>query len=541
MKPEPTLYDVAPVTVESMRTRDSVRLDADVYRPVADEALPVLLMRQPYGRCIASTVTYAHPRWYAARGYVVVVQDVRGRGSSEGEFDLFVNERADGADTLDWAANLDGANGRVGMYGFSYQGMTQLFAAANRHPALQAICPAMAGFDTRADMAWEGGAFCAVRNICWAAQLGAESARRAGDDERYRALYALGHEPGVDHLIDPGHRELRKLLAGTHYDSWLDQPAGSDYWRARSPADQLDGRLDVPALFVGGWFDGFLPGTLAAWRDLGGHAPRRLMVGPWGHLPWLRHVGELDLGPQAESSHIDRAQIRWFDRFLKDTDTDAESPVSLFDVDARVWRDYPEWPSATPHRWYTATDTRRRDGGALTASAGGARSTFVHDPWRPVADTGSHAGKTPGPRRRDVLDAQPDVVCFQSAAFETPHELAGDVRASLDARADTPSFDLVAVLSLVDAEGVARNICQGARRVARGEAGPVEVSLRAICTRVPAGGALRLSVSGAAFPAYNVNSGQGGAIGAAALSTITIELIDGPDSYLELPVTAAAA
>lgn len=146
-------------TAASMHTADGTRLDADVWRPAGAGPWPVLLMRQPYGRSIASTVTYAHPAWYAAHGYLVVIQDVRGRGTSEGVFRLCEDEQADGVETVAWAAALPGSSGRVGMYGFSYQGMTQLFAAAGRPPALKAIAPAMAAWDVRADFATEGGAF----------------------------------------------------------------------------------------------------------------------------------------------------------------------------------------------------------------------------------------------------------------------------------------------------------------------------------------------------------------------------------------------
>ena len=139
-----------------MWTRDGVRLDADVYRHASSERLPVLLMRQPYGRRIASTVCYAHPWWYAAQGYVVVIQDVRGRGTSEGEFDLFVHEAEDGADALAWVAELPGANGAVGMYGFSYQGTAQLLAAARSGSALKALAPAMIGWNRCSCSRWDG-------------------------------------------------------------------------------------------------------------------------------------------------------------------------------------------------------------------------------------------------------------------------------------------------------------------------------------------------------------------------------------------------
>lgn len=144
------MYEVTKSTT-SMVTRDGVRLDADVYYPVTGLELPsqfpVLVMRQPYGRAIASTVTYAHPHWYAAHGYIVVIQDVRGRGTSEGDFHLFIHEIDDGEDTINWAAQLPGSSGAVGMYGFSYQGMTQLYAAIAAPAPLKTICPAMVAYD----------------------------------------------------------------------------------------------------------------------------------------------------------------------------------------------------------------------------------------------------------------------------------------------------------------------------------------------------------------------------------------------------------
>ena len=123
--------EVAPTETVSMTTRDGVRLDADVYRPMGGGPFPVLLMRQPYGRKIASTVVYAHPRWYARHGYIVAIQDVR-RVRDFRRHVQAVRERAcsDGADALAWAATLEGGNGRVGMYGFSYQAATQLLALA---------------------------------------------------------------------------------------------------------------------------------------------------------------------------------------------------------------------------------------------------------------------------------------------------------------------------------------------------------------------------------------------------------------------------
>ena len=138
--------------------RDGVTLYADIYRPAAPGAYPVLVMRVPYSKAHAQTVVYAHPYWYANRGYIVVVQDTRGRFESEGDFAPWVNEAVDGYDTVEWAAGLPHANGRVGMYGFSYAGSVQLQAAALRPPHLGAIAPAFASLEYYEDWIYPGGA-----------------------------------------------------------------------------------------------------------------------------------------------------------------------------------------------------------------------------------------------------------------------------------------------------------------------------------------------------------------------------------------------
>ena len=173
----------------STTTRDGTRLDADIYRPDTSEDLPILLMRQPYGREIASTIVYAHPRWYAAQGYVVIIQDVRGRGTSEGDFQLFANEINDGEDTINWASQFPGTTGEIGMYGFSYQGMTQLYTAANAPSALKILCPSMLALDLYSDWAYENGAFCWQANLGWAIQLAAETAKLQGNEAVFQKLY----------------------------------------------------------------------------------------------------------------------------------------------------------------------------------------------------------------------------------------------------------------------------------------------------------------------------------------------------------------
>jgi putative CocE/NonD family hydrolase len=496
----------APRTV-CMRTRDGVRLDADVYWPDVPGPFPVLLMRQPYGRRIASTVCYAHPEWYAAHGYIVAVQDVRGRGTSEGMFRTFEAEAEDGADAIAWAATLPGASGAVGMYGFSYQGTNQLLAAGEAPPALRALAPAMIGWDLFNDWACEGGAFALQGGIGWALQIAAETARRDGNTTAYRELRAAAHALPLSREIPARPDVLERHRALTHYHAWLDTPADSPYWNAISPASRLEKIVaaGVPTLLVGGWFDSHLPGTLAAWRALAGKLPARIVIGPWAHFPWGRRVGVLDFSVDAISD-IDRLQVRWFDHWLKGGADSAvmEPAVRLFDMGALCWRDLPQWPSES--RTFFVAGTGRaaldeRDGTLLpTQPESDGAETLVHDPWRPAPGVGAA-------RDRAGVDARPDVLTFTTAPAEAPLLLAGDARALLDVTADAPDFDVACALSRVAASGQAIGFAEGYRRVAT--PGPVEVPMRATCLTLQPGERLRLSIAAAAFPSFPVNPGTG--------------------------------
>ena len=252
--PSPEPYRLRPRQTASMITRDGIRLDADIYRPDDPGPFPVLLMRQPYGRAIASTVTYAHPSSYARRGYIVVVQDVRGRGTSEGEFDLLVHEKDDGVDAIEWAAALPDSTGAVGMYGFSYQGSTQLLAAAARPPALRAICPAMPIWDAYADIAYEHGAFRLQSAMSWGIQLAAETARRRRDAAAHQALYAASRNLPLWEVVPARPAVLERLDSDSPYLAWLAHPRRDDYWAARSPCAFLD-NCAVPALWISGRYE----------------------------------------------------------------------------------------------------------------------------------------------------------------------------------------------------------------------------------------------------------------------------------------------
>jgi uncharacterized protein len=490
----------------SMETRTGIRLDADVYYPDTAGEYPVLLMRQPYGRAIASTVVFAHPTWYAAQGYIVVIQDVRGRGSSAGEFDLFAHEVEDGDDTVNWAANLPRSTGQVGMYGFSYQGMTQLYAASAQPPALKTICPSMVGYDLYRDWAYEGGAFCYQLNLSWALQLAAETARRKDDTDAYAVLYAAARNPPLHNPVDPRSPLLQQLAPDSFYHDWLAHSKPDAYWETRSPQLQ---NVDIPMLHIGGWFDTYLRGTLRLYQEMSTRQSlQHLWVAPWAHIPWGRRVGAIDYGAAA-NSEIDRLQVRWFDYFLKGKGELDRSPVCLFEMGRNQWRRFDRFPDGEKSYFLSSKGLAAMDEreGELTETLNreSIADMWVHDPWRPVPAVGGHAVFPAGGSDRAAIDCRSDVVTYTTAPLETDLHLAGAIGVELYCTADTPSFDLCAVLSEVKASGV-YNFSQGYQRI-RSASEKITIALQPTCICIPQGSAIRLSISAACFPAYPINPG----------------------------------
>ena len=501
----------------SMRTRDGVRLDADVYRPDGNGPFPVLLMRMPYGRQIASTICYAHPSWYADQGYIVVIQDVRGRGTSEGVFRLFADDVADGEDTISWAASLPGSSGAVGMYGFSYQGTNQLLAASSGAPALKALAPAMIGWDIGSDWAYENDAFCLAAGLGWATQMGAEAARLADDKEAFDAFFRASRALPFHSPIAARPDYIERFGKYTHYHAWLDHPPGSPYWSDISPAFRARS-VALPILFIGGWYNSHLPGTIAAFKHFAESDPERtrITVGPWTHFPWTRRVGGHDFGADAVTA-IDQLQVRWFDHWLKAKDTGllTEPAVRLFDMGEDVWRAFQSWPKQSKTLFLSASGRASIDesDGKLGSGPPSRQGTdfIVHDPWRPVPAVGGAYGSPPGPADRSTIDARPDVLTFTSEAAPEPMTIAGDVAVELWLTADAPSFDVSCVLSRVAPNGAAVPLAHGYRLVKSGTNldQAIEIPMRATCVTIRRGERLRLSIAGASFPAYPVNPGSG--------------------------------
>ncbi|MDJ0659185.1 MAG: CocE/NonD family hydrolase [Crocosphaera sp.] len=508
------MYQVKQETL-SLITEDGIHLNADVYRPISTESFPILLMRQPYGKKIASTVVYAHPIWYASHGYIVVIQDVRGRGTSQGKFNLFTNEIKDGFDTINWVSQLPGSTGAIGMYGFSYQGMTQLYAASNELKALKTICPAMVAYDLYQDWGYENGAFCLQTNLGWAIQLAAETARLKGDSIAFHKLYEASRNSPLSDPILAYPNLMKEFASDSFYHDWINHPYPDPYWSDLSPKTFID-KLDLPMLHIGGWFDPYLRGTLNLYNAMKKDSdhPQNLIIGPWGHIPWGSKLGNQNYTKSA-CSFIDHYQIDWFDHHLKGKDRNPlySQPISLFEMGSNQWKYRQNWEINEEKTYYIFSEglaNVREDEGQLVEQCpdDNSHDIMVHDPWRPVPSLGGHASIPSGSFDRSQLDTRLDILTYTSKKLTEDLLIAGTPFLEIYCTSDTNSFDISAILSEVNPDGSVYNFSQGYIRIDSDNL-PIKIPLQPTCINLKKDSCLRLSLSGACFPAYALNTGTG--------------------------------
>ena len=532
---------------------DGHTLNTDVYRPAGAGQHPTLLMRLPYGAEIAQSYNYRHPAWYAARGFAVVVQDVRGRWSSSGEFYPYRFDREDGAAACTWAAEQPWCSGAIGMYGFSYQGVVQVQAVQASAPGLQAIAPAQLWLDAFPEWKTEGGVPLAGGVLGWGLQLATGDALRSGD----AALIARLRGLSVDGLVNATPQDGAPLRHAPYVDDWLSHPLQDEYWRAQ--------RIDVaalplpPALWIASWYDTFLSGTLSGYRAAAASSSAQsLLIGPWGHLPWTQQVGQLDFGADA-ASPVDALQLQHFGATLRGEEPPAIGVVA-FITGLNGWRSLPAWPPpATPRRLYLQSGTGPTSSGALLDAPPAAQGfdTFVSEPLNPLPALGGHAnaGSRPGtgPYDQRLLELRGEVLLYTSPPLEHDTYVAGDVRAVLDLAASNEDCDWIARLCDVSPDGRSINITQGALRAsARARldrqtplrphvAERLTVEMRACGHLFRAGQRIRLAVCGSSFPHYGRNPGVLGDVAtlpAAAYRSVVQHVLTGA-SYLELPILDA--
>jgi hypothetical protein len=449
--------------------RDGTVLRADVWLPRAGGRFPTLVYRTPYGKENApkewSTFEKLPPR-----GYAVVIQDVRGRYASDGEFAPYQNEGKDGYDTIEWAAKQPWSDGNIGTFGLSYPGAVQWLAAIENPPHLKAMVPAMT-FSTPRNFFYSGGLF----DGSWLEWIWMNIApdlrarKRLDGPKTYKEAeetWKREHARMESYLPLRGLPDLQQ--AAPFYYQWLAHPPADPWWNWAELRTKYDG-VHCAVLNFSGWYDeAYGPdgattnfnGLLAArrgWLD----PATRTIIGPWTHgAQDTQKSGERDFGPTAPVDY-DELILRWMDHYLRGTDNgvDKEAPVRLFVMGTNTWRDERQWPlqRTKATTLYLAADSATDRTGKLSSISGTSKtkiSSLLSDPAHLVSDPydayGAHDYR--------ALVGREDVLVYDSEPMGTDTEVTGPIMAEIYVSADVKDFDLWVRLLDLAPDGTAFNL-----------------------------------------------------------------------------------
>jgi uncharacterized protein len=450
-----------------IRMRDSVRLAADLFLPAPAGRWPTVLVRTPYSRKTPSTAGY---RYFVRRGYAVLIQDVRGRFASEGVFGPISQEGPDGNDTIRWISNQPWSDGRVVMAGSSYAGMTEWWAAIADNPHLLAISPVTSGDDEYIDRYYSnGGALQVGHRLLWLAE-------NLTPPSHVRPLFQsyIGHLPL---------RTADLLATGQVLPMWrtaVAHPSRDAFWKRTSIREQI-GRISVPVLSFGGWFDEYAPSDLDAFSRLAKRGAQiETWIGPWSHDPGWRFPTRR-FGPEADIPFRVK-QADWFDRSIrKEPEPGAverdRALLHIFVMGPNVWRDEREWPLARTH--FTPLYLRS-SGHANSKSGDGSlqwqpvpespNDSFVYDPKNPVPTSGGAICceatiLPPGPLDQSLVENRSDVLVYTSSPVTSDVEVTGPVRVLVYLSTSANDTDVTAKLVDVQPDGKPLLVADGIQRL----------------------------------------------------------------------------
>ena len=537
--------------------RDGVKLNTEILIPQGFSGpMPILLRRTPY-QAPADDAFVADPSLQQADwvrdGLIFVVQDIRGRFKSEGQFVMMrpardladpkaTDETTDAYDTIDWLVkNVPSSSGKVGMLGTSYEGWLVIMALLEPHPALAAAVPQAAPADMfLGDDFFHHGALRRQPALEFIALM------EAGAGRGLTPLVYDRADAFEWHLGLPLSAVEAKALPGGRpsWSAFAAHPTYDAYWKARNALGRIK-KPTVPTLHVGGWYDvEDFYGTIAnyqAFERLDADGKNHLLVGPWRHAHWdaprsQRRLGAIDLGVDPnERFHEERAL--WFERHLRGRSDAARPEALLFETGANRWRKLDRFPpaGATPRRLYLRASGRL----AFEPPVDDGADEYVSDPRNPVPHAArpiesfwpmSEAGElkeTYGLWRvadQRFASARPDVVSWVTEPLEADLTVAGEVKARLFASTTARDCDFVVKLIDVHPEGAGalsgyqmmvlgevlparfRDGFEVARAATPGKVAAYEVALRACDHRFLKGHRIMVQVQSSWFPLIERNS-----------------------------------
>ncbi|MBI5877882.1 MAG: CocE/NonD family hydrolase [Chloroflexi bacterium] len=531
------------------RMRDGTILRGDLFLPDGDGPFPALVERTPYNKENSPEMQVGGPKFFAAHGYAVLVQDVRGRFKSGGKFIPFHDDgwgpNRDGYDTIEWMAAQPWCNGSVGMIGGSYAGATQYRAAPTRPPHLRALYSRESSANYRDEWVYHGGAFELGFMLSWTLARTKDGLAAGAPDEERAARRGQVEGALADIAQWYGHLPLypNPLVAGLDdwYNDYLANPADGPFWWPWN-IDQKFQEIETPIVHLGGWFDIFLAGTLKNYvgtrqkaRTPAARAAQRLLVGPWIHGPWNMATGtqgEIDFGADSTRDY-NAIRLPWFDHWLKGAPNGVpgEQPVQLFVMGENRWRGFDEYPVPGAHdaAWHL------RDGGQLTPDApSGAEHAdgYVYDPLDPVPTRGGNTLGLPG-GSFDQRPIESRCLVYTSEPLSADLTIIGDVKCILHGMSTAPDTDWVVRLTDVHPDGCSRLLCDGILRArfARSATEPqllepnqvheLTVDLWATANTFKAGHRIRVAVTSSSFPRFDRNLNDGALNNAASATPQT--------------------
>jgi putative CocE/NonD family hydrolase len=536
--------------------RDGVRLATDLFLPPDDGPHPTVLGRTPYNKN-NPLVTKSVSSWNA-RGYALVMQDVRGRGDSDGEFTPYVHDPADGYDTIEWIAQQPWSGGDVATSGGSYGGRISWLTALEHPPSLRAMIVAVSPSDPFVEFPTCGES---PMSISWFRLV----------DRRL-----MQNIEGVDWMSVYDHLPLQSMderagFVSHHWRQAMAHTSRDQYWEPLRYQHRF-GELDLPVLHVSGWYDDEQIGTplnfsrmAAAARSEQSRRSQRLLMGPWGHaINSTQKLGEVDFGSQSVID-LNAYFADWLDSVLGRGTGVVDPPVRIYVMGANAWRDEGEWPLArtvyTDYFLHSGGAANSRFGdGSLTAEAPGAdepADTYLYDPARAVPFiTAPESAQIGGPDDYAAIEQRGDVLCYSTNVLDTDVEVTGPVRLVLFASSSAVDTDFTAKLVDVHPTGFCQRLCDSVIR-ARYRDGvdtgvPMEpdtvyrfeIDMWNTSQVFKAGHRIRLEVSSSAFPKYDRNLNTGEPIGSATRMLVAENRVwhgSTRPSRLVLPVIPPAA
>ncbi|WP_420430591.1 CocE/NonD family hydrolase [Kordiimonas sp.] len=511
--------------------RDGVELSSDVWLPTGEGPFPVILLRTPY---IKAMPIINFPEWasyFVNHGYAFVVQDVRGRGDSDGKFDFFFQEANDGFDTIESIAEQPWSNGKTCMMGVSYWGTVQWLAAKERPPHLTCLAPTSPAGQYLNELPLQGGAFMMAWALNWFNDTSGKISQGPNSMMLdWESIYS--HRPllTMDEALGRRMPLYRQMLLNDTMD---------DYWQRIQLTEHDFRQIDLPVLNITGWFDGDQTGTLYYWQGMQEHSDaannQHLVIGPWTHIQSFMggstSVGEVAFADNAIVD-IKKLHLDFFDRYLKGSSSEFNQPtVQLYVTGLNKWKSFDAYPleEAEPTRLYFASG-----GSANSASGDGALSweksssqandAYKYDPKNPVALDLS--GGMYGVDRQETQKRE-DILVYTSPVLDEPLDVVGPILVDLYASSDARDTDFTATLSVVYPDGRAAVLGPKATGIIRAryrhgyeetkllEPGKVErytIELGHIAHRFRAGERIRIDISSSAAPMFNPNQNTGNPI-----------------------------